>query len=97
MTASVHIRFAESDATPIETTRGQSLADLLDGRGPIDFGCHAGVCGTCLARVRLIGAGTLPAKSEHEQALTAFYGFEEDEVRLLCLLEALGDLEIQPV
>ncbi len=73
------------------------MATLLDGRGPIDFGCHVGVCGTCLARVKLIGAGSLTAKSEHEKALTAFYGFEEDNVRLLCLLEAVGDLEIQAV
>lgn len=93
----VILRFPASEHAPLATTRGQRLAAVLDGQGPIDFGCHAGVCGTCLARVTLVGAGTLPAKSEHEQALTAFYGFEQADVRLLCLLQAIGDMEIQPV
>lgn len=88
------ITFPHSDFTELTCDPGAPLGPLIDGRGPIEFGCFSGVCGTCIATVHATDPTQLPPKSEAEAALLAFYGKEAATTRLACLLQVHTDLAI---
>ncbi|CAM2006874.1 2Fe-2S iron-sulfur cluster-binding protein [Acanthopleuribacter pedis] len=98
MSDTVHrIHFPATDAPDVTCAPGTNLGTLIDGRGPIEFGCFSGVCGTCIAHIRPADPQKLAEPSEAERALLAFFGEEGKETRLACRVRVHTDLEIHTV
>lgn len=75
---------------PVEVSPGRSLALELDAsNSPLLFGCHEGVCGTCVVEVE--GTGLPPADDE-ERELLDIVAPDSPGARLACQLDVRGDI-----
>lgn len=80
---------------PLTAYRGQRLIELCDSQiTPLQFGCRAGACGTCLLRV-VEGMSNLTPLTENEEILLPALT-DDPAARLGCQLQLLGPIRVEP-
>lgn len=67
-------------------------AEELDVTG-LKFGCRKGVCGMCVIEI-LSGKENLPPAKEKERTFLNSLGYEQENARLACQCQLLGDIEL---
>lgn len=89
----VEVRIGE---VSLRARQGQRLIELCDAHvTPLQFGCRAGACGTCLLRVAE-GMSNLSAVTENEEILLPALT-DDPSARLGCQLEVLGPVRVVPM
>lgn len=86
-----HLVTFSSDAhPPVAVSPGKTLALALDAsNSPLLFGCHEGVCGTCVVEVE--GDHLAPADDD-ERELLEIVAPDAPRARLACQIDVRGDL-----
>jgi ferredoxin len=80
----------------LHAPEGQRLIELCDAHvTPLQFGCRAGACGTCLLRV-LEGMSNLSSMTENEEILLPALT-EDPAGRLGCQLQVFGPVRLIPM
>jgi 2Fe-2S ferredoxin len=75
---------------------GQALIELCDSHlTPLQFGCRAGACGTCLVQV-VEGMHNLSDLTDNEKILLPALT-DDPSARLACQLRVLGRVCVVPV
>ncbi|MFL6624286.1 MAG: 2Fe-2S iron-sulfur cluster-binding protein [Sulfurifustaceae bacterium] len=75
---------------------GQRLIDLCDAHiTPLQFGCRAGSCGTCLVRV-VEGTANVSGITDNEKILLPELS-DDPSARLGCQLRLFGPVRLVPV
>ena len=69
---------------------------LTPDNSPVLFGCRAGLCGTCAARISVVAGSLAAACSEEREALDV-YAPGDPAARLLCQLAVTADIAIEPL
>ena len=89
------IKFPGSIFDPVFVPAGAPLSQhLTPENSPVLFGCRAGLCGTCAAKVRVI-AGDLPEADESEREALDVYAPGELGARLLCQTHLTADIAVE--
>lgn len=71
------------------------LSQHLDpSNSPVLFGCRAGLCGTCICRVRVVSGVLARPRTEEAEALDV-YADGEPGMRLACQLDLTADIAIE--
>ena len=88
------IHFPGTRFSPLQLPRHAPLSRHLDpSNSPVLFGCRAGLCGTCLSRVRVI-SGTLAGPLSEEAEALDIYGEGQLDLRLVCQIDLTADIAI---
>jgi len=77
-----------------ECEAGASFQEVAEKEGlDIPFGCHNGICSTCLIKIKS-GGENLSERTEQEEFTLDARG-AEDNVRLACQCKVNGDVEFE--
>lgn len=90
------IQFPGSGFADLQIATGERLSlHLTAGNSPLLFGCRAGLCGTCLIEVDVLGNGALPPPDAEEQEALTVYAPDQPKARLACQICVTADLRIR--